>query len=226
MDVRDGEVFGIAGPNGSGKTTLINTITHLIAPNGGEIFFYDHAIHRMNSFKICHLGIARTFQIPEIFGSLSVMDNLLLGSIYGMRHEKSIQRKDHIRGIINFVGLKGRESRPAGSLIISEQKRLMIAIALATGPRLLILDEPTAGLTAIESKDMIVMIDQINKQGITVVLIEHNMKVLMGISDRVMIMNHGVKVCEGTPDDVSNDEAVIEMYLGRKYRKEARYVRG
>jgi branched-chain amino acid transport system ATP-binding protein len=219
LEVKRGEVLGIAGPNGSGKTTLINIITHTIPPSSGEIYFKGKAIQALKPFTICHLGIARTFQNPEVFRSLSVLDNLLLGAIHGMKGERGIGKIVQVRAILDFVGLMNKEHLTAKNLVISDKKKLMLAIALATKPALLILDEPCSGLTAIESTDMISLIGKINRQGITVMVVEHNMKVLMKISDRVMIMNHGVKVCEGAPDFVCNDEQVIEMYLGRKYRK-------
>ena len=221
FQVSTGEIFGIAGPNGSGKTTLVNTITHIIAPNGGEIYFKGEGIHNKRSYQICHLGIARTFQNPEIFGSMSVLDNLRLSETYGRKKDDSRDKHGRLKQLVQFVGLGDKTRVRAEGLIISEKKRLMLANALATSPELLFLDEPCAGLTAIESKEMISLIKQINEQGITIILIEHNMKVLMNISDRVMIMNHGISLCEGSPDHVCADESVIETYLGRKYgRKE------
>ena len=217
LEVQAGEIYGIAGPNGSGKTTLINTITHIIPPNEGHITFKGHPIHNLQTFTICHLGIARTFQNPEIFTSLSVMDNVRLGAVYGLRQKKGVLKGEHIRDILKFVGLEGKEEVAAGGLIVSQKKRLMLGIALATQPQLLILDEPCAGLTAIEAKEMIRLVGRIHDEGITLVVIEHNMKVLMNISNRVMIMNHGIKICEGTPEHVSCDDQVIELYLGKKY---------
>jgi branched-chain amino acid transport system ATP-binding protein len=144
---------------------------------------------------------------------------MMLGAIYGMKHEKGFAKIEHVRTILKFVGLEGEEKVRAGRLGIGAKKRLMIAIALATKPQILVLDEPCAGLTAIESKEIIALIGELNRQGITIMIIEHNMKVLMNISNRVMIMDHGIKICEGTPDEVSKDPQVIEIYLGKKYLK-------
>lgn len=221
FEVNESEVFGIAGPNGSGKTTLINNIMNIVPADSGEVYFNNHPIHNEATFRICHLGIARVFQNPELFGSLSVMDNMMLGVIYGDRHERESRKMGHIKSVLDLVGLKGKKEKISGGLVIGDQKRLMVAIALATRPKLLILDEPTAGLTHIEATDMISIIKQINKQGITVLIIEHNMRVLMGLSTRVMILNQGKKLCEGTPEEICTNEQVLEIFLGKKYRKEA-----
>lgn len=220
FEIVPGEIFGIAGPNGSGKTTLINIITHTIPPSSGVIHFKGQSIQNLRAHKICRLGIARTFQNPEIFKSLPAIDNVILGATHGLPGEGKIKRFEHVTKILNFVGLSKKKDVTAKNLIISEKKKLMLAVALSTNPKLLILDEPCSGLTSIESKEMISLIKEINKKDITVMIIEHNMKVLMSISDRVMIMNHGENICEDTPDNVCKNDQIIDIYLGQKYRKE------
>lgn len=217
FDVYENEVLGIAGPNGSGKTTLMNVITQVIPPSKGEVFFLNQPMHRLKAHQICQFGISRTFQNPTVFESMSVLDNIKVGMTFGKKHESF--NDEEARGILEFVGLAGKENEHTQSLIISNKKKLMIAVALATRPKLLILDEPCAGLTTIESKDIIALIEKINQSHITVVLIEHNMQVLMNISDRVLIIDHGTKLCEGTPQEIWNNEQVIEKYLGRKKKK-------
>lgn len=220
FDVIGGEIFGIAGPNGSGKTTLINTITHTIPASSGEILFRNNFIQNLRSYQICRLGIARTFQNPEIFKSMPVIDNVVLGATHGFKNHRKSDRTKNTAEILHFVGLSNKKNLTAKNLIISDKKKLMLAVALSTGPQLLILDEPCSGLTSIESKEMIELIKKINKQKITIMIIEHNMKVLMSISNRVMIMNQGENICEGSPDQVCKNDKIIDIYLGKKFRKE------
>ncbi len=219
FQVNSGEVFGIAGPNGSGKTTLMNIITQVIPPTDGEIIFNGTPIHKMEAPMICHLGIARTFQKPTVFESMSVWDNMVIGLTFGSNHNKLQRDKDKVKSILEFVGFEKPLDKIAGELIINDRKKLMLAIALATDPKLLILDEPCAGLNALESKEAIELIGLVAKKGTTVMLIEHNMKVLMNISDRVMIMDHGTLLCLGTPAEVSTNKQVIEKYLGNSVSK-------
>lgn len=219
FEVSEKEILGIAGPNGSGKTTLMNIITQVIPPSSGEIIFNGKSIQDLQAFNICHLGIARTYQQPMIFGTLSVIDNLLVGLTFGKKMTKTETNKEEVMEILQFVGLDQKKDLVAEKLIVNDKKKLMIAIALATDPHLLILDEPCAGLTTIESKGIIHLIEKINQRGVTVILIEHNMQVLMNISHRVMIIDQGSKMCEGTPEFVYNNEQVIEKYLGRKKKK-------
>ncbi len=214
FEIEKGDIYGIAGPNGSGKTTLMNLITQVFRPNAGEIFFKGKPIHKLSSHQICHLGIARTFQQTIVFGTMSIMDNMLAGATFGRNMNATYKSQEKMRELLRFVELDKPEDGIVGKLILSDRKKLMIAVALATEPELLILDEPCAGLTTAESKDVIDMIQKIHDRGITVMIIEHNMPVLMNISSKVMIIDHGTKLSEGTPEDVSNDPAVIEKYLG------------
>ncbi len=219
FEVYEGEIFGIAGPNGSGKTTLMNIITQVIPPNSGHIFFHDKPIHKMPSHKICHEGIGRTFQNPTVFESLSILDNMIIGSTFGKNHNRLQSNMDKIKEVLDFVNLDKPLDRIAGKLLVNDKKKLMMAIALIAEPSLLILDEPCAGLNISEAKESIELIRKIGEKGITVMLIEHNMQVLMNISDRVMIMDAGKKLCMGPPSHVCTNELVIEKYLGKRTAK-------
>lgn len=215
FDVYENEILGFAGPNGSGKTTLMNVITQVIPPSKGEIFFLGRPIHRLKAHQICQLGIARTFQNPIVFETMTVLENLRVGMTFGKKNKDGFKEEEAL-DILKFVGLAGKDHARTGSLLNNDKKKLMIAVALSTNPQLLILDEPCAGLTTIESKDIINLIEKINQTDKTIILIEHNMQVLMNISQRVLIVDQGSKLTEGTPEQIWNNEQVIEKYLGRK----------
>jgi branched-chain amino acid transport system ATP-binding protein len=213
FEVKEGEIFGVAGPNGSGKTTLFNLITG-IYPCSGDIFFYDEKISGLSSYKICHKGIARTFQIPQLFLSLSVYENVKAGVHFG-NAQKDEDEKKTIAEIIDFAELNGQERTVAANLKLLDKKRTMIATALATKPKLLLLDEPIAGLSPSEIRASIEMFKKINADlGLTVIIIEHFMKVLTELSSRLMILENGRMICLGAPVEVSKDRKVIECYLG------------
>jgi branched-chain amino acid transport system ATP-binding protein len=217
FDVQEGEIFGIAGPNGAGKSTLFNVITHIpFGPSGGKIFLDDRDITHKKPFEICKLGIARTFQVPRNFRTLTVTENLLIGSYYG-RAEKSDSVTKEVNEVLSFVGLLPKANIIADRIPLLDMKLLMIASALVMKPRLLMLDEPIGGLNRGEIELLMEMIRKINRRGVTVLLIEHVMKALMGLSDRVMIMNFGEKIAEGKPEEVANDQSVVEAYLGDRY---------
>ncbi|MFM7717970.1 MAG: ABC transporter ATP-binding protein [Actinomycetota bacterium] len=218
--VRPGETFGIAGPNGAGKTTLFDTITGHARATGGRILFEGAEIQSRPSHAICQLGIARTFQIPAVFPEHTVLGNAALGAYFGhsarfapgLRFDPaSLERA---RGALAFVGLEDRAGDLAGPLPLFDRKRLMIASAIASAPRLLMLDEPVGGLTPGEVDEILALVRRVRETGVTIVLIEHVMRALMSISDRVMVMNHGKLLFEGTPADVQGHEEVIRVYLG------------
>jgi branched-chain amino acid transport system ATP-binding protein len=223
FQVNEGEIFGIAGPNGAGKTTLFNVISHVFPPDDGRIKFQDMYIHTSSLDKIYRLGIARTFQIPALFKSLSVRQNVQVGATFGNPGKVKKFNKKEIDNLVyetlKFTGLLKIEDVIAEELSLMDRKLLMIASALVTKPLILMLDEPIAGLGKVDSDRVMGIIRDINDQGVTVLLIEHVMEALMGLSKRVMIMHHGEKICEGKPDKVAKDEKVIEAYLGEEYQR-------
>ena len=223
--VRDGEVFGIAGPNGAGKTTLFDTISGLAKATGGRVVFDGGEIQEESTHAICHLGVARTFQIPAVLPEHTVLGNVAVGSYFGRRNRVPGIRFDgetidRAHEAIAFVGLAAKARAVAGPLSLFEKKRLMIASAVATAPRLLMLDEPVGGLNPTEVDTVLELVRNVRETGVTVLLIEHVMRALMSISDRVMVMNHGRLLFEGTPADVQRHEEVIQVYLGTAAQEE------
>jgi len=214
----EGEIFGIAGPNGAGKTTLFNAITGFYH-GSGKILFAGKRIDRLSPHRICHRGISRTWQVPQLFSSLSVEENVQVGAHFGRRRgEHEATEKAEIAAAIETVGLMGREKVGLDSLNLFEKKKTMIAAALATRPRLLLLDEPVGGLSPKEVRDSIALFRRINKElGLTVIIIEHVMRVLTEIADRMLILSSGKNICCGTPAGVCADEGIIQLYLGSGY---------
>ena len=218
--VREGEAFGIAGPNGAGKTTLFDTITGHARATGGAIRFAGQEIQARTSHVICQAGIARTFQIPAVFPDHTVLANIVVGSYFGRTRRLLPGVRfdgaaiDRAREAARFAGIDDRLHVPAGPLPLVDKKRLMIASAKATSPRLLMLDEPVGGLNRGEVDAVLELIRKIRSSGVTVVLIEHVMRALMTMSDRVLVMNHGRLLFDGTPEDVQRHEEVIRVYLG------------
>jgi branched-chain amino acid transport system ATP-binding protein len=220
FSVAPGETFGIAGPNGAGKTTLFDAITGHARANSGRIVFRGEEIQERSSHEICHLGIARTFQVPAVFPEHTVLGNILLGAYFGRRARLIPSTRfdgdsvDRAVEAAASLGLQDKLGSTAGPLSLFDKKRLMMASALATDPTLLMLDEPVGGLNPREADEVLDLVRTIRADGVTVVLIEHVMRALMAISHRVMVMNHGRLLFEGTPDDVQRQEEVIRVYLG------------
>jgi branched-chain amino acid transport system ATP-binding protein len=212
FEVERGEIFGIAGPNGAGKTTLFNLISGAYY-GSGDIIFEGENLHGLRPFEICHNGVARTFQVPSLFSTVSIYQNIRVGAHFGVLKGKN--EKERIDRVIDFVGLRGRENAIAESVDLFDKRMTMLAAALATEPRLLLVDEPIGGLSPREVRDSVTLFQKINKElGITIIIIEHLMKVLVEVSHRLMILNSGEKICIGPPDEVTQDRKVIEVYLG------------
>jgi len=217
--VIENDIFGIAGPNGSGKTTLFNIITSSpYHADSGEILFKGKSIKQLNPMTICHIGIARTFQKEAIFQSLSVKENIIIGAAFGKGTKSKIidgQIEKELYDILNFLNIaKSKLNAKAKDLPLFEKKKLMIASALATNPKILLLDEPVSGLNQIEIKETLNLVRKINEKGITIILIEHILSFLTEISNRIMILGGGIKIVEDLPDKVINDERVVKIYLG------------
>jgi branched-chain amino acid transport system ATP-binding protein len=213
--VEKGEIFGLIGPNGSGKTTIFNCINNFFPITGGDIFFKGSTIKGLKTYKVCQMGIGRTFQVVKPLSRLSVLDNVTASAFCRVNSIK--KAKDEAYKILDFCNLLGEKDKPAKRLPIAGRKRLEIARALATKPDLLLLDETAAGLNPSELDEAIHLIKKMRDSGITILIVEHIMKVIMTISDRIHAINFGQTIAEGTPKEVANDQAVIEAYLGEEY---------
>lgn len=211
----EGEILGLIGPNGAGKTTLFNLISGHFPPNEGRIEFDGRDITGTEPHIACAQGLARTFQIVKPFEGLSVVNNVMVGGF--LRENNVVQVQDEARAVVDFVGLTPFADRPAGDLTIAGRKRLELARALATKPRLLLLDEVMAGLTPTESIAIVELIRQIRDSGVTLLIIEHVMKAMMALSDRIAVLHHGELIATGTPAQIAEDAAVLEAYLGKEF---------
>jgi branched-chain amino acid transport system ATP-binding protein len=213
--LKDGEILGLIGPNGAGKTTVFNCLTGFLAPEEGEVLFENTLINGLQPYRICQLGIARTFQIVKPFLTISVLDNVMVGSL--ARGRSSRYAKKSAMEIIDFVGLSEMARKEAQGLPLPLRKRLELARALATEPKVLLLDEVMAGLNPTEVDELIKLIKEVNHRGVSILLIEHVMQGIMALSQRVIVINYGVKIAEGTPQEVVKDDGVIEAYLGKEF---------
>jgi branched-chain amino acid transport system ATP-binding protein len=216
FSVNQGEVVGLIGPNGAGKTTLFNLVSGALAPKEGAIRFNGQNITGLKPHKICKMGLARTFQSVRIFADMPVLRNVLLGSLFGTPKTASstVDHAGKAMQLLEFVGLSAARDTPAKDLTLVNQKRLEVARALATKPELLLLDELMAGLNQTEVAEAMELVAKIRGEGITVFMIEHVMKAIMSICDRIMVLHHGKKIAEGTPQEIANSETVVEVYLG------------
>jgi branched-chain amino acid transport system ATP-binding protein len=219
FDVEQGEVLGLIGPNGAGKTTLFNLISAALTPKSGVIRFKGEDITGLKPHQICRMGVARTFQSVKVFANMPVLDNVVLGSFFGTPiGVSSADAAGEASGLLEFVGLSAVKKARAKELTLANQKRLEVARALATKPELLLLDEMMAGLNPTEVAQAMELITRIRDKGITVIMIEHVMKAIMNVCERILVLHHGEKIAEGTPQEIATSKTVMKVYLGEKAR--------
>jgi branched-chain amino acid transport system ATP-binding protein len=216
FSVAEGEIVSIIGPNGAGKSTLFGCVTGFHRPSAGQVFFRGQEISGLKADHICRLGIARTFQIVQVIGDMTVLENVTTGAFLRHPHRREAMRL--AADLLAVTGLADKQAFLAAALTIADKHRLEVAMALATEPRLLMLDESMAGLTPVELRQIMALLREVRKRGVTLVVVEHVMEAVMQLSDRVIVLNSGRKIVEGTPREVVADPRVIQAYLGERYR--------
>ena len=219
--VRQNQIVGLIGPNGAGKTTLFNVISGVFAPSTGTILYNDRDITRLQPYQRCALGMARTFQIMKPLAYMSVLDNVIAGSMFGRNQSRNLaSARPHALEILEFTGLTRKQNILAKQLSTADRKRLELARALATSPQLLLLDEVMSGLNHTETEECVALIREINKAGVTVLLIEHIMRAVVNLCDLVVVLHHGEKIAEGSVVAIMSNKTVIDIYLGRDDEKD------
>lgn len=225
FEVNDGDIHGLIGPNGAGKSTTFKIVAGFMSPTEGDVLFHNSSIKGQNPSTIATLGIARTFQETTLFQELSVFNNILIGvhkeartdifsALLGLDHEKQQAASEATTQVIEFMGLSDRQNQLAAELPLGYQRILAISIALASKPSLLLMDEPFAGMNPEETRHMMELTRKVRETGITIVLVEHNMNAIMGLCDRLTVLNFGTVLDDGTPEQVRNNPDVIQAYLG------------
>ena len=214
IDLPEGRILGLIGPNGAGKTTLFNVINGVYPPDEGKIIFNGKDVTARKPYDLARQGLARTHQIVRPLNDLTVRENVMVGACFGREDRGLAEAADIAQEVIAFVGLQAFGEQLAGNLNVAQKKRLEMARALAARPYLLLLDEVLAGLNPSEISTMVESIQKIREQGVTIIMIEHVMHAVMNVSDRIIVLDYGQQIAEGTPQEIANDERVIEAYLG------------
>ncbi|MBO0958825.1 ABC transporter ATP-binding protein [Neobacillus sp. MM2021_6] len=227
FSIKEGEIYGLIGPNGAGKTTMFNMITNMFPPTSGEITFLDEQITGLKPYKITNKGICRTFQNIRLFSQMTAMENVLVGGhsrsksgvfsgVFGTKSQRTEEERLRVKAmeLLELVGLSEYEETISENLAYGQQRRLEIARALASDPKLLLLDEPAAGMNESETDELFFLIKKVQERGITTLLIEHDMPLVMKLCDKMTVLNFGRKLAEGTPEEIQNNQMVIEAYLG------------
>ena len=218
FNLKEGEIVGLIGPNGAGKTTLISLIDGSLNPSAGSITFLGEDLAGKRPDELARKGMARTFQIVRVFKEMTVYENILVGALFAGNLSLS-QARQKVQEALDFTGMAHLKDKTVREITLPDQKKLQIARALATDPKLLLLDEAMAGLNSKEVEAAIELVGRIRAQGISILVIEHLMKVIMNISDRIIVLHHGELIAEGTPREITSNEAVIAAYFGERYKK-------